>query len=216
MKSSDNRVGALRVSSNHLASTACDFARSTLGTDSLTQCSGTSLASGPWDRPLGGASDTIRLTCSRAREVCWSAPPPESLGEAIVDASCRAGRARDTCQREREREREERERAASEVKERAEERRQLELEKKAKAREAEEEFSRIRRDGNSDPGFAFVEALTLRRVFCPRIPDVTPRIYPDSIRVFFRDSTDAIKYGYRHNPSQTCRRATAAKQPQTK
>jgi len=38
VKSSDSIVGALRVSSNHLASTASDFARSTLGTDSLTRC----------------------------------------------------------------------------------------------------------------------------------------------------------------------------------
>lgn len=104
----------------------------------------------------------------RARAGFWLNVVPETIGEAILEAACKSLRAQ-ALQRQRE------EARAALLAEREEARAALLAER--------EELKRLALEGDSNPGFAPVEASVLSRRFCTRDPDANTQVYADSVIV---------------------------------
>jgi hypothetical protein len=125
----------------------------------------------------------------RARSGFWLNVVPETIGEAILDAACKSLRAHEL-QRQ---------------KENARDALLAEREKARAALQAErEELKRLVLEGDSNPGFAPVEASVLTRRFCTRDPEANTQVYADSVILYFSSVAVARRAGYLPDAPRRC------------
>lgn len=129
------------------------------------------------------------LVNDRARSGYWLNVVPETIGEAILDAACKSIRAQEI-QRQREN---------------ARDALLAEREKVRAALHAErEELKRLALEGDSNPGFAPVEASVLTRRFCARDPDANTQVYADSVILYFSSVAVARRAGFLPDAPRRC------------